>query len=150
LIENTRTDLSALAHIAAARESESIGMVVATEKSRGFYIQEDIEQAYRELGISDWSSTEEDTVSTHFHSLWTESSSPDRRKALKQALQVIAKSQNSDLLAVTLSSIEEEKPPMDLTRASRILDFDATEVADEEIVLMLFQMKVRLPSSALF
>lgn len=125
--------------IQEVRNSEPLNVFRATERSKGLYSDKELETAFIILGclsrdVSDDQIVDAYTIAT------SETSLTDRKKSFRDALKLIAKDRNSDVMRAILVSEEEVESKMDLAAAYRTLE--VSEDIDEDFLNMAFNIRV--------
>ncbi|GAA6018600.1 hypothetical protein JCM11491_006159 [Sporobolomyces phaffii] len=152
---NSPEFLEALIKISTIRDSECLSTKIVVERSKGKYARSEIDKAYAELRLpasDDSDLIGEDELSHAFDKRLSEVEHPERRKVLKDALNLIAQHKQSEVLQAVLISLGEsegsgpsgmqglEAEKMDPDRAYRALEIDKT--TDDEVIAMVYEVRV--------
>lgn len=121
------------------RTSESLNVFRVTERSQGFYSDKELEAAFLLLGCLS-SNVSDDQIVDAYTTATSDTSLTDRKKAFRDALKLIAKDRNSDVMRAILVSEEEVESKMDLAAAYRTLE--VSDDIDEDILNMTFNIRV--------
>ncbi|GAA5867533.1 hypothetical protein JCM1840_002542 [Sporobolomyces johnsonii] len=145
---NIPSFLEALSQIANARASDTLKTKVAIEHSKGRHTRSELDRAYAELrlpsGVNGDDLTE-DQICDAFHVRDPEVTHPERKKVLREAMEVIAGARGSDLIKAMLVSMGDgdetaSKPKMDVERAYKVLEVDVT--TDDDMLVTVYGFRL--------
>ncbi|GAA5954026.1 hypothetical protein JCM21900_005384 [Sporobolomyces salmonicolor] len=140
--------LEALSQIANARASDTLKTKVAIEHSKGRHTRSELDHAYAELRLPsgvDGDDLTEDQICDAFQVRDPEVTHPERKKVLRDAMEVIAGARSSDLIKAMLVSMGESdemasKPKMDVERAYKVLEVDVT--TDDDMLVTVYGFRI--------
>lgn len=138
--------------LSKVRNSEAFQVCMASERSKGHWTSEDLTEAYIAIGGSEMEvHTDDDLVIDAYNTRKEEVKDPTRRRVLREALELVARSRKSETLQAVLVSTEDEdaKPKMDFAKACRLLDLDPKLELDDDTLLMIYNVRVSDSSGTL-
>jgi A repeated domain in UCH-protein len=148
--------LDALKRVADVREDGMLSHTVRSENAIGHWGRSDVEKAFTEIGImelDDVSAAHEDTIIEAFRVRFDEAADPAKRKAVLDAMQIIATARSSEYLLAMLKSVEETAnnaaKPMTVERATKLLEIPDTTV-DDDFLASIYISRVKRNSQASF
>lgn len=131
------------------RGSEAFQVCMASERSKGHWTTEDLDEAYVAIGCQPNSrKADDDYIIEAYNARKDELTDPTRKRVLREALELITRSRKSDTLqAVLVSTADEDaKPKMDYAKACRLLDLGPDlNGLDDDIILTVYQVRVSDP-----
>ncbi|KAK4052873.1 ubiquitin-specific protease ubp2 [Microbotryomycetes sp. JL221] len=142
--------LTAVENICQYRRSETLQTLVVQEKSFGKPTAVDLREAYKILQLDPMYSTnllelrsvDEETIFNQFQRRDTEIEHPERKKALYDALKILAEVKNSELLRGIYESITgvSSKPEMTEERVWYLLGSGSLEQAEDEQIILVAEV----------